>query len=103
MATGDVSAHRLAIDAQLTANGRNLQALPVKFQDHHELPKSTTLLLPPAKRRSTGGDSRRLTSRGRSAATAKLGKFEVHNWGGFSARSQGFLRDGVMRNYFASS
>jgi hypothetical protein len=37
-------------------------------------PRVTTLLLPPAKGRSIGGDSRRLTSRGRSAATAKLGK-----------------------------
>jgi hypothetical protein len=31
--TGDILADRLAVDAKLTGNGGNLQALPVKLQD----------------------------------------------------------------------
>src|SRR5689334_11838490 len=35
----DIFADGLTVDAQLTGNGSNLQALPMKFQDHDEFPK----------------------------------------------------------------
>src|SRR5262249_10379562 len=55
-------------------------------------PSVTTVLLPPAKGRSIGSDSRRLTSRACPRRVQpprqNWGKFEAHNWGGFNARSQ---------------
>jgi len=39
-APGDVFADRLAIQSGLAGDGGDLQALPMKFQDHHEFPKS---------------------------------------------------------------
>src|SRR5437016_2778473 len=89
--TVDVSAHRLAIDAELTGNGRDLQALPVKFQDHHELPKSNHRAAP-----SRQGEKHRWRfaladlpghAPGGQLRRQNWGKFEAHNWGRFNARS----------------
>lgn len=43
-----VLGHRLAIETELTGDGGDLQALPVKFQDHHEFPKTDHAVISPA-------------------------------------------------------
>ena len=63
-------------------------------------PNLTTVLLPPATRRSIGGDSRRPASRSmprRPGTASKLGKFEAHKWGGFTGRLERGLQPDIAR------
>jgi hypothetical protein len=50
----DIFADGLTVGAELTGNGSNLQALPVKFQDHDKFPEFDHRALPPAKGGSIG-------------------------------------------------
>jgi len=45
-AEGDVSAHRLAVDPQLAADGREAQPLSMQFHDHDQLPNSNHRIRP---------------------------------------------------------
>jgi len=45
-AAGDIFAHRLAVDAELTGDGGGAEPLPVQIQDHHKLPKSNHRFAP---------------------------------------------------------
>src|SRR5262249_59649167 len=54
-------------------------------------PRVTTVLLPPAKRSSIGGDgAAHLTGNVLAGRPPRQnwGKFDAHKWGGFNARSQ---------------
>src|SRR5215210_3864376 len=64
-APGDVFADGLAIQSGLPSDGRDLQALPVEFQDHHEFPKSDHRAAPSAKGNSIGEDGAAGPSRAR--------------------------------------
>src|SRR6187455_3378188 len=49
-ATGDVSAHRLAVEPNAAGNRRNRDTLPMQFKNHNNLPKSDQRRAPLRKR-----------------------------------------------------
>ena len=53
-AAGDVFAHRLAVDAELPGDGGGAQPLPMKLQDHDEVPKSQHRSAPSSRGGSLG-------------------------------------------------
>src|SRR5262249_52946593 len=67
----DIFADRLTVDAELTGNGRNLQALPMKLQDHDEFSKFDHRAPPSRQGEKHRQESRRPGSRTLPARTGR--------------------------------
>src|SRR5207245_389320 len=74
----NVFAHRLAIDADPTRDRRDAQSMPMKIQDHDELPKlDHRLPLPPLRKGSSNGAPPGFPGRAPGSRASHLGNIQT--------------------------
>src|SRR6185437_7129437 len=79
------------VDADLSGDGADRQALAMQIQDHDELPKFDHRVLPPARRRSLGDSARPPAVPGMPGTPGShenWGNFKCHKWGELLRHSQ---------------
>src|SRR6185437_13183302 len=80
------------VDADLSGDGADRQALAMQIQDHDELPKFDHRVLPPARRRSLGDSARPPAVPGMPGTPGShenWGNFKCHKWGELLRHSHG--------------
>src|SRR6185437_1972372 len=92
------------VDADLSGDGADRQALAMQIQDHHELPKFDHRVLPPARRRSLGDSARPPAVPGMPGTPGShenWGNFKCHKWGELLRHSQP-VKNGDLRGAVAT-